>query len=169
MITTGMGLRFGLGKLELTRLLVLNALGGGTAVGLVVFFWPVPIIRTARFFDQFYSLSDRTSTAVELLRADPINAMTKHVWHANAMPRGSLSQLQIEDAVAHGTGISPRTGFFLLYQAAPVAYRSSGCQHCPGEFLWAALFSASQPAAGSYVRLSSKRLFPGGASSGCQR
>ena len=104
-VFTGLGIRLGLGKLELIKLLLLGATLGSVSFGIIMFFWPKPALRIARFFDHHFNLNDRISTSVELISSKSLNLGDSFRLKIN----------QIDDAITHGKAVRPPPSFFFTF------------------------------------------------------
>jgi len=102
-IITGFGIRIGLDRTAFTWLVIISAGVGSLGYAGLLFIWSKTSLRTARFFDQFYNLQDRLSTAVEILNKR-IKAQNEG-W--------GLGRYQVSDALEHGKEIKPGKYFFL--------------------------------------------------------
>jgi len=98
-IISSLGLRYGLGRVEFLRLLLLSAAGGVLVAGLGAFFWPVRASRVARLVDSTYHLKERFSTAEELLQAP-------------ASFDDQMANHQVTDALKFGRLVQPGKTFF---------------------------------------------------------
>ena len=111
-VLSGLGIRYGLGKIELIKILISSGCVSTTIFAFSALFWPSSTIRIGRFFDQYFDLKDRLSTSVEILA-------NKSTVQNNL---SDLDFLQIEDAVLHAMAIKPRSGFLFPFSRVSIFY-----------------------------------------------
>ena len=108
----GLSLSLGLGFLGLSQakllrdefltLVISTSLVTPVLAGLIAFFWPVPPLKAARFFDLLFHLGERVSTALELAQ------------RPEEVP-GELIDRQLQDAFSASQRVNPQKALPLRF------------------------------------------------------
>ncbi len=86
---------------EFLQIILLASLGSMLGLGLGAFLWPVSELALARFYDRYYALQERASTALEI-RAGKITQQ-----------EGEIASRQLTDTLLASRRVSPDWHFFL--------------------------------------------------------
>jgi hypothetical protein len=104
LIVSGWGLRLAIGLLFYVKWFMSAGLGFALLAGLTAAFLPISPGRVTRFFDFYFGLHERISTALEIIQSPPKQPITE------------VAKKQLLDALAHGEQIKPEIYFFMPVQ-----------------------------------------------------